>query len=152
LDQGIKTIIDKFTSNQDLPENRRVTTPGDVTAHAIEQSLDAAIKNAKLGTFETFLGENWTGERLRVKVLEQVLAEIDRLFEGNNRGYAPMGQLDNLIQHAAQSTYRRVFEVSELLAANRSSALFMQRLYQTHGSRRRAPSRDCRRDNQARVQ
>jgi hypothetical protein len=126
---GIKKIIEKFTTNQD----KRVTTPGDVTEHAIEQSLDAAIKNAKLGTFESFLGENWTGERLRVKVLDRVRAELDRLFEGNNRGYAPMDQLDSLIQRSAQATYRRVFEVSELLAANRSSSLFMQRLYQTHG-------------------
>jgi hypothetical protein len=29
--------------------------------------------------------------------------------------------------------YKRIFEISELLAANRSSALFVQRLYQTHG-------------------
>jgi hypothetical protein len=70
---------------------------------------------------------------LRVKVLDLVLAEADRLLVGNNLGVAPMKQLEDLIGRAAQTTYQGVFEVSELLAANRSSALFMQRLYQTHG-------------------
>jgi len=104
-----------------------------VTEHAIEQSLDAAIKNAKLDTFETFLGENWSGERIRVMILDRVWADVDTLFGGNSRGYAPMQEVDNMIQRAALQTYRRIFEVSELLAANRGSALFMQRLYQTQG-------------------
>jgi hypothetical protein len=125
----VERIIGKFQGNQD----KRVTTPGDVTQHAIEQSLDKAIKNAKLDRFESFLGENWSSERLRTKVLDRVLAEIDSLFKGNVRGYAPMTELDSLIDRSAQSTYRRVFEVSELLAANRGSALFVQRLYQVHG-------------------
>jgi hypothetical protein len=81
----------------------------------------------------TFLGENWSGERIRVMILDRVWAEVDTLFGGNSRGYAPMQEVDNIIQRAAQQTYRRIFEVSELLAANRGSALFMQRLYQTHG-------------------
>jgi len=125
----VQLIIAKFQRNQD----KRITTPGDVTEHAIEQSLEKAIKNAKLDIFESFIGENWTAERLRVKILDRVLADVDRLFEGNNRGYAPMQELDNLIQRHARGTYRRIFEVSELLAANRGSALFVQRLYQTHG-------------------
>jgi hypothetical protein len=66
-------------------------------------------------------------------ILDRVWAEVDTLFGGNSRGYAPMQEVDNIIQRAAQQTYRRIFEVSELLAANRGSALFMQRLYQTHG-------------------
>src|SRR5262249_43015429 len=125
----VDQIIRRVQDNQD----KRITTPGDVTQHAIEQSLDKAIKNAKLDRFETFLGEDWSSERLRVKVLDRVLSEIDSLFKGNTRGYAPMQELDSLIDRAAQSTYRRVFEVSELLAANRGSAAFVQRLYQTHG-------------------
>ena len=95
-------------------KDKRVTTPGDVTQHGIEQSLERAIKNAKLDRFESFLGENWSSERLRTKVLDRVLAELDSLFKGNSRGYAPMQELDSLIDRAAQSTYRRVFEVSEL--------------------------------------
>jgi hypothetical protein len=126
----IQRIVDRFKREQD----KRITTPGDVTEHAIEQSLDAAFKNAKLDTFESFLGENWSAERLRVRILDRVAADLPHLFDGNNRGNAPMGELNSLVQRAAESIYRRIFEVSELLAANRSSALFMQRLYQTHGA------------------
>ena len=130
--QRVQDILGKFQKKQ-AQEGRGVTTAGDVTEHAIEQSLDAAIKNAKLDTFETFLGENWSGERIRVMILDRVWADVDTLFGGNSRGYAPMQEVDNMIQRAAQQTYRRIFEVSELLAANRGSSLFMQRLYQTHG-------------------
>jgi hypothetical protein len=126
----IQRIVDTFKREQD----KRITTPGDVTEHAIEQSLETAFKNAKLDTFESFLGENWSAERLRVRILDRVLAELPHLFDGNNRGNAPMQDLNNLIQRAAESVYRRIFEVSELLASNRSSALFVQRLYQTHGA------------------
>jgi hypothetical protein len=128
--QAVQTIIERFRDNQD----KHVTTAGDVTEHAIEQSLDKWIKDAKLETFASFLGENWTTERLRAMVLDLVSADLDSLFKGNSRGYAPMSALDELIQHAAQATYRRIFELSELMAASRGSALFVQRLYQTHGS------------------
>ena len=83
--------------------------------------------------FETFLGETWSEERLRVSVLDRVYSDLPHLFDGNNRGNAPMQELDALIQRAADLMYRRIFEISELLAANRSSTLFVQRLYQTHG-------------------
>jgi hypothetical protein len=126
----IQRIVDRFKREQD----KRITTPGDVTEHAIEQALDAAFKRAKLDTFESFLGENWSAERLRVRILDRVFADLPHLFDGNNRGNAPMQDLNTLIQRAAESVYRRIFEVSELLAANRSSVLFMQRLYQTHGA------------------
>jgi len=110
-------------------------TAGDVTAYAIEHSLDQAFKNAKLNQFERFVNEAWTSERLRVIILGRVVSELPPLLnEGNNRGKAPMESLDALIQRAAEATYRRIFETSEFLAANRSSALFMQRLYQTHGA------------------
>jgi hypothetical protein len=128
--EQVKKILEEFTKNQD----KHVTTAGDVTEHAIEQSLDKAIKDAKLDTFASFLGENWTLERLRAMVLALVDADLETLFKGNSRGYAPMQELDQLIQRAALSTYRRLFELSELMAANRGSALFVQRLYQTHGS------------------
>ena len=127
----IKEIIDRFKEAQ---TRARDTTPGDVTAHAIEQSLERAVKSAKLDLFERFLNESWTSERLRTMILERVDADLTSLFEGNNRGNAPMEALDTLIQKASESVFRRIFETSELLAANRSSALFMQRLYQTHGA------------------
>ena len=127
--QDILNAYSAYIKRQD----KHVTTAGDVTEHAIEQSLDQAIKDAKLDTFASFLGENWTSERLRAMVLDLVYADLGSLFNGNSR--APMQELDQLIQHSAQTTYRRLFELSELMAANRGSALFVQRLYQTHGSR-----------------
>lgn len=127
----IKDIIEKFKEEQ---HNARDTTPGDVTAHGIEQSLEKAVKNAKLELFERFVNEAWTSERLRTMILDRVAMDLRPLFDGNNRGNAPMEALDSLIQKTAESIYRRIFETSELLAANKSSALFMQRLYQAHGA------------------
>jgi hypothetical protein len=80
------------------------------------------------------VNERWTAERLRTMILDRVHNELGSLFDGNNRGNAPMEALDTLIQQASESVFRRIFETSELLAANKSSALFMQRLYQTHGA------------------
>jgi hypothetical protein len=105
---------------------------GDVSEDGVMQSLQKAIKEAKLDTFETFIGEHWSTERLRNFVLERVSAERDRLK--NNIGQIPMADLDKLMQRSAEAVYRRVFETSELIAANRSLALFLQRLYQAHGS------------------
>jgi len=42
----IQRIVDIFKREQD----KRITTPGDVTEHAIEQSLEQAFKSAKLDT------------------------------------------------------------------------------------------------------
>lgn len=129
--EAVQKILKKLTDNQD----KRVTTPGDVTEHAIEQSLEHAIKDAKLDTFTSFLGENWTPERLRSMVLDLVSTDVESLFKGNNRGYAQMQEVNDMIEHAAQATYRRIFELSELMAANRSASLFVQRLYQSQGDR-----------------
>jgi hypothetical protein len=126
----IERILQDFADAQNRANDR---SRGDVTAHAIEQSLERAFKDANLERFESFLGENWSAERLRVLILKRVQTDLRRLFDGNNRGNAPMSELDGLIQRSAKAVYRRVFEISELLAANRSSALFVQRLYQTHG-------------------
>ena len=126
----IKEILKEFADAQSKANDK---SRGDVTAHAIEQSLEKAFKDANLERFESFIAENWSAERLRVMILDRVLVELRRLFEGNNRGNAPMSELDGLIQRSAKAVHRRVFELSELLAANRSSALFVQRLYQTHG-------------------
>ncbi len=125
----INDIIKKFTDRQ-----TRNSTPGDVTAAAIENSLDKAFKEANLDAFGKFNTESWTSERLRVRTLEVVDAQVDKLFNGNTQGNTPMSQLDAIILKAAKDVYGRIFEASELLASNKSSSLFMQRLYQTHGS------------------
>lgn len=126
----IGTIIDRLNEEQGKADNNE---PGDVNMTAIEQSLEKAFKSAKLDVYGRFAGESWTSDRMRKMILDLADAELSRLFKGNTKGSAPMSALDALIQRAGESVYRRIFETSELLAANRSAALFMQRLYQTHG-------------------
>ena len=105
----------------------------DVTEHAILESLETSIREANLVKFETFLGENWSAERLRIMILDRAQNEIGTLFEGADRDEATMSNIDHIIRKAADNVYARLFEMSEMLAANWSSALFVQRLYQTHG-------------------
>ncbi len=96
-------------------------------------ALTEAILQAKLERFETFIGENWSAERLRGMIIKRVTDEIGGLFEGNNRGAVSMADLNSMIKKSAREVYARLFETSELLAANRSATLFMQRLYQARG-------------------
>jgi hypothetical protein len=118
------------------------TKEGDVTEHAILESLESSIRESNLTRFETFLGENWSPERLRVMILERVDNEIGSLFDGTNRGAVTMNDLDLMIKKSAKNVYGRLFETSELLAANRSSTLFVERLYETHGDLVNAEVRD----------
>ncbi len=53
-----------------------------------------------------------------------------------------MEAVDAVIQRAAQAVYRRIFETSELLAANRAANLFIQRLYQASAGRVDERTRD----------
>jgi hypothetical protein len=126
----IDELINRIKVAQNLQHSAK---EGDVTEHAILESLDGAIREANLQRFETFLGENWSPERLRVMILDRAGNEIGGLFDGTNRGAVTMNDLDLIIKKAARNVYSRLFETSELLAANRGSTLFVQRLYQTHG-------------------
>ncbi|HLW90581.1 MAG TPA: hypothetical protein VKS78_04675 [Roseiarcus sp.] len=118
---------------RDAQQKQNSTKEGDITEHAILDSLNEAVTKANLQRFETFLGEDWTPERLRGMILDRAHDEISGLFDGTNRGAVSMNELDTIIKRAARNVYGRLFEVSELLAANRSSTLFVQRLYQIHG-------------------
>ena len=126
-------IDDLIKRIQQAQNAQHSTKEGDVTEHAILEALETSIREANLIKFETFLGENWSPERLRVMILDRVQNEIGSLFDGTNRGDVTMNDLDLIIKKAAGNVYARLFETSELLAANRSSTLFVQRLYQTHG-------------------
>jgi hypothetical protein len=126
-------VDDVIKRIQEAQSAQHSTKEGDVTEHAILEALDTSIHDAKLYRFETFLGENWSPERLRVMILDQVMNEIGGLFDGTNRGAVTMSDLNSIISKSARNVYSRLFETSELLAANRSSTLFLQRLYQTHG-------------------
>ena len=126
-------VDDVIKRIQEAQSAQHSTKEGDVTEHAILEALNTSIHDAKLFRFETFLGENWSPERLRVMILDQVMNELGGLFDGTNRGAVTMNDLNSIIGKSARDVYSRLFETSELLAANRSSTLFLQRLYQTHG-------------------
>jgi hypothetical protein len=126
-------IDDLIKRIQQAQNAQHSTKEGDVTEHAILEALESSIRDANLVKFETFLGENWSPERLRVMILARVQNEIGSLFDGTNRGEVTMNDINLIIKKAAANVYARLFETSELLAANRSSTLFVQRLYQTHG-------------------
>lgn len=124
----LRELLERFERRQ-----QRGTREGDVTEHSMQQSVNNAYKLANLQRFETFLGENWSTERLRVMILDRVDVETGALFVGTNRGLVSMADVDTIVQKAARSIYARLFETSELLAANRSAQLFVQQLYQVHG-------------------
>ncbi len=134
LDQIVKDLSER--------QDKELSTAGDVTATGIEQSLSRAIKDAKLDTFERFVSESWTAERVRKLVLDRAYTDLNPLFGGNTRGQVRMEAVDAVIQRAAQAVYRRIFETSELLAANRAANLFIQRLYQATAGRVDERTRD----------
>jgi hypothetical protein len=125
----VDALIQKIQNDQ---ESRQSGKEGDVTEHAILEALTDAIVKAKLAKFETFLGENWSAERLRVMILDRVYSDIDDFFAGT-KGSVAMSDVTSMIDKAAREVYSQLFETSELLAANRGSTLFVQRLYQAHG-------------------
>jgi len=113
-------------------ESQRASGLGDITQHAILQAVDDAYKATGIEKFTTFVGEDWTQDRLRVTILRRVDSEVGSLLNGTNKGRVSMQDLRGVIDRSAQAVFQRIFETSELLAANRSSALFVQLLYQNH--------------------
>jgi hypothetical protein len=111
----------------------KAAMPNDVTEHAVLEALDNAIRTTSLLKFETFRDENWSPERLRVMIVRRLRVELGDLLDGSKHDATTMHDLENAIGKAAKNVQARLFETSELLAANRGSTLFLQRLYQTHG-------------------
>ena len=65
--------IDDLIKRIQVAQNTQHSTKeGDVTEHAILEALESSIREANLTKFETFLGENWSPERLRVMILDRV--------------------------------------------------------------------------------
>ena len=135
----VQNLIDRIQSSR---AKQSATKEGDVTQHAILELLSAAIKDTHLQKFETFLGEDWSYERLRVMILDRVDNEIGSLFDGTTKGDVAMSDINDIIKKSAQEVYLRLFETSELLAANRGATLFAQRLYQVQGDQVSADMRE----------
>jgi hypothetical protein len=106
---------------------------GDVTQHAIDRSVTHAYEDANLSTFEQFVGEQWTNERLRVAILERTTAEVPGLLVGNNFNKVEMAPIDEIIQRSGRSIYARTLETSELIALNQATARFTRALFELRG-------------------
>ena len=105
----------------------------DISEHALLEALDAAIRSTTLVKFETFRDESWSPERLRVMVLERLRIDLGDVLDSGKHDSFVMHDLETSINKAARTVAARLFETSELLAANRDSTLFLLRLYQAHG-------------------
>ena len=106
---------------------------GDVTQHAIDRAVTHAYEEASLATFEQFVGEQWTNERLRVSILERATAEVPGLLVGNNYSKVEMAPIDEIIQRSGRSIYARTLETSELIALNQATARFTRALFELRG-------------------
>ena len=126
----IEALIGKLKAQQ-KSEN---SAQGDITQTGIVNSLDEAIRLAKLNRFETFLGEDWSAEHLRSDDFWTGSTRRLGAIDGTNRGAVSMNELDSMIKKAARDVHAHLFETSEMLAANHSATLFIERLYETHGN------------------
>jgi hypothetical protein len=135
----IEELLDRINRPQDDSKTANGKEPSkdapksDITQHAILESLDNAIRATDLLKFETFRDESWSPERLRVMIIERVSVELGDALDSTKHQALTEHDLDAAIAKAARSVQTRLFETSELLAANRDSTLFLLRLYQTHG-------------------
>jgi hypothetical protein len=131
VEQLLKDLAPK-QDNDKKASGAKAAMPNDVTEHAVLEALDNAVRTTNLLKFETFRDENWSPERLRVMIVERLRIELGDLLDGKHEA-TTMHDLETGIARAARNVQARLFETSELLAANRGSTLFLQRLYQTHG-------------------
>jgi hypothetical protein len=126
------STIDRAAKDQ-TKQGDSTLSQGDVTQHAIDRSVTQAYETANLATFEQFVGEQWTNERMRVAILDRASAEIPSLVHGNNFGKVEMASIDEIIQRAGRSIYRRTLETSELIALNQATARFTRALFELRG-------------------
>jgi hypothetical protein len=124
--------IDDFDKRQSSRGDSSLAQ-GDVTQHAIDLAMTQAYERKKFVTFEQFVGEQWTNERLRVAILDRARAKLPGLLKGNNRGRVTMDQIREIIDKAADAIYDQTLETSELIALNQATARFMRSLYESRG-------------------
>lgn len=130
--KALLTMIDNTSKNRNRQGDSSLAQ-GDVTQHAIDRAVSRAYETSSLGTFEQFVGEQWTNERLRVAILDKTTTEVPGLLVGNNFSRVEMAPIEDIIARAGQSIYRRTLETSELIAVNQATARFTRSLYEMHG-------------------
>jgi hypothetical protein len=130
--KSLLTMIDNTSKNRNRQGDSSLAQ-GDVTQHAIDRAVTKAYETASLGTFEQFVGEQWTNERLRVAILDKTTTEVPGLLVGNNFSRVEMAPIEDIISRAGQSIYKRTLETSELIAVNQATARFTRSLFEMHG-------------------
>jgi hypothetical protein len=132
---AIKSLLDMIdnTAKRNSRQGDSSLSQGDVTQHSIDRSVSRAYEDAGLESFERFLGEQWTNERLRVAILERASAEVPGLLVGNNFSRVDMAPVDDIIVRASRSIYKRTLETSELIAVNQATARYTRSLFELHG-------------------
>jgi len=121
------------TSKRGSREGASFLAQGDVTHHALDRAVSQAYEASNLAVFEQFVGEQWTGERLRVAIIDRARSEVPGLLKGNNMGRVELAPLEEIIQRAGRSIYKRTLETSELIAVNQATARFTRSLFEAHG-------------------
>jgi hypothetical protein len=142
-DRDYVAAIQRFLEtirSEDAKQNSRGDSSlaqGDVTQHAIDVAVTQAYedKNHKFATFEQYVGEQWTNERLRVAILNHAGAKLPELLKGNNRGRVTMDQVKEIIDQAADAIYDQTLETSELIGLNYATARFTRALYESRGAK-----------------
>lgn len=131
LDDLLKMV--DTTSKRSSREGASFLAQGDVTHHALDRAVSQAYEASNLAVFEQFVGEQWTSERLRVAIIDRARSEVPGLLKGNNLGRVELAPLEEIIQRAGRSIYKRTLETSELMAVNQGTARFTRALFETHG-------------------
>jgi hypothetical protein len=121
------------TSKRNSREGASFLAQGDVTQHALDRAVSKAYESSDLAVFEQFVGEQWTNERLRVAIIDRARSEVPGLLVGNNLQRVELAPLEEIIQRAGRSIYKRTLETSELIAVNQATARFTRALFETHG-------------------
>ena len=130
----IEDLLAQLASKpDDKSSSSKSSTTSDITEHAVIEALNDAIRNSLLIKFETFRDESWSPERLRVMIVERLNVELGDVLDAKKQQSITMHDLEVAIGKAARNVQARLFETSELLAANRDSTTFLLRLYQAHG-------------------
>jgi hypothetical protein len=132
---AIKSLLEQIDKSSKTKSRQGDSSlaQGDVTQHAIDRAVSRAYETSSLGTFEQFVGEQWTNERLRVAILDRTATEVPGLLVGNNFSRVEMAPIEDIIARAGQSIYKRTLETSELIAVNQATARFTRALFEMHG-------------------
>jgi hypothetical protein len=128
---AIQSFLKRIDDASKNPRGDSSLAQGDVTQHAIDQSVSQAYERKGFANFEQYVGEQWTNERLRVAILDRANAKLPGLLVGNNRGRVTMDQIKEIIDQAADGIYEQTRETSELVAVNQATARFTRALFES---------------------